>query len=99
MLVAGVVGLAILPADTSFVAVGAIYLFGWLVGFVVPGAPGGIGVREAVFIILLAPLVGEANALTYSIAVRLVTIGGDILFYLAGLGLRKEKINAQTSTE
>jgi hypothetical protein len=38
---------------TGFIVMGS-YVIAWLAGFVTPGAPAGIGVREAVLVILLA---------------------------------------------
>jgi len=64
----------------------------WMLGFLVPGAPGGIGVREFVLVLGLSPLSGEAPALLDAALFRLVTIGGDALMAGAGLlFLRLEK--------
>ena len=54
----------------------------WTLGFLTPGAPSGIGVREAVLVFLLSPLVGSAEAIILSILFRLVTVGGDVMFWL-----------------
>lgn len=51
----------------------------WLSGFVVPGAPGGLGVREAVFTLLMGPVIGEPTALAVALLLRVVTVGGDVL--------------------
>ena len=64
----------------------------WMLGFVVPGAPGGIGVREFVLVLGLSPLAGEAPALLDAALFRLVTVGGDALMAMVGsliLGLKK----------
>ena len=61
-------------------------LAGWLLGYVTPSAPGGLGVREAVIILLLGPTIGEADALVLAIVFRLVTTAGDTLYLLAALG-------------
>ncbi len=57
----------------------------WLAGYVVPGAPGGLGVRELVLMLGLTPLVGEAPAALYAVAFRVVTVAGDGLLSLTGL--------------
>lgn len=50
----------------------------WLVGFVVPGAPGGFGVREAVLITgLLAAGLAIPVATAVALGYRLVTVAGD----------------------
>lgn len=54
------------------------YLVAWLAGFLTPGAPGGLGVREAVFI----AFVPETPELAVQAAVlgRLISSLGDLLF-------------------
>ena len=47
------------PAPAFAYLLGA-YTFAWLVGFLVPFAPSGLGVREATLIALLAPVLGAA---------------------------------------
>jgi glycosyltransferase 2 family protein len=72
------------PAGFSTSAVAATLAGAWVVGFVVPGASAGVGVREAAVILLLSPAVGAANAAAIATLYRIVTAGGDAL--LAGLG-------------
>ena len=50
----------------------------WLVGFVVPGVPGGIGVREAVFTALAGPTTGTAVAVSLALVSRVVFMAVDI---------------------
>ena len=59
-----------------------IFSIAWVAGFIIPGAPGGIGVREAVIIFFLTPIIGEAESITVSIGLRLVTLLGDICFLI-----------------
>lgn len=64
----------------------------WLVGFVVPGAPGGLGVREAVLIMgLTAAGLPPPSATAVALGNRLVTVLGDCLVALVELVLRKGK--------
>ena len=72
------------PAGFSTPAVAAALAGAWLVGFVIPGASAGIGVREAAVILLLSPAVGAGDAALIAALSRIVTTGGDALF--AGLG-------------
>lgn len=58
------------------------YVIAWVVGFIVPGASGGIGVREMVLTLLLESVVGKSGILTLSVVHRLITIIGDLLVYL-----------------
>ena len=56
----------------------------WIVGFVVIGVPGGIGVRESVFVALMTGPIGATLALAVAVAGRIVTIAVDLLGALAG---------------
>lgn len=59
-------------------------LLAWLVGFVVPGAPGGMGVREACLLLALAPY-GETPAiLAFAAVSRAALLLGEALFALCG---------------
>ena len=59
-----------------------LYAVSWLAGFLVPGAPAGLGVREAIMLAVLGPLYGSALAIGLSIAARLVSTVGDVLALL-----------------
>lgn len=54
------------------------YLFGWAVGFVIPGAPGGIGVREAVTVVILSASFNQKIILEAILLYRFVNVLGDI---------------------
>ncbi len=65
------------------------YVLGWMLGFVVPGAPGGIGIREMVITLLMneSPLF-DAVVLA-AVIQRLASILGDVGGYLISLFLMK----------
>ena len=63
------------------------YVIAWVLGFVVPGAPGGIGVRELVIKLLLGSVMGEGIVVTLMITHRLITIIGDFLAYVLQMNL------------
>ena len=61
----------------------------WAAGFIVIGAPGGLGVREAAFVALAGGALGESHALLLIGLFRIVTFLGDTLLFAAGaLALR-----------
>lgn len=62
-------------------AVCAGFVVAWLIGFVTPGAPAGVGVREMVLIFLLKGIVIEADLLVAVVLGRIVTVLGDLLFF------------------
>jgi len=56
----------------------------WLVGFLTPGSPGGLGTREASLLLLLDGVAPESTLLLTALIFRMVTIGGDTVCYLSG---------------
>ncbi len=88
---------AIAPLDMNQIPqLLGIYSAAWLAGFLVPGAPGGIGVFESVAIILLETIgqteVTQGNLLIIVAILRLVNTLGEIL-PLGLLGWRNQSIN------
>lgn len=65
------------------------YAFAWAVGFIVPGAPGGIGIREATLLALLSTSIPVANLLLGVLAFRLITTLGDIVFFVVSVAVQK----------
>ena len=52
---------------------------GWAAGFLAPGAPGGLGVREAVSLAALADVLPEAVTIPALVAGRLLCIAADLI--------------------
>lgn len=61
--------------------IGGAYIAAWLVGLVTPGAPAGVGIRELILLFMLNSVVGEKDLLMAVLLGRLVTVGGDFLFF------------------
>ena len=55
------------------------FALAWTAGLVVPGAPGGLGVFEAVLLLRLAAVVPEAPLLAVVISYRLVSALADLI--------------------
>ena len=73
-----------------------VYAFSWMVGFLLPLLPGGLGAREGVFVALIATSVGVGPATALSLALRLastvaefVAIGGVEVLYAAHTSRRR----------
>ncbi len=84
-LAAALVGGAVLPAGTSLAHFSALFLFAWLAGFVVPVAPGGIGVREAALLALAGANLPAAGLMAATLALRGSSIAGDLGYGFAML--------------
>ncbi|MBV8886430.1 MAG: flippase-like domain-containing protein [Chroococcidiopsidaceae cyanobacterium CP_BM_RX_35] len=59
------------------------FAIAWTIGFIMPGAPGGLGIRETVLSYLYSQELGAGLAIGLSLTLRVVTIMGD----LAAFGL------------
>lgn len=67
----------------------AAYALAWVIGFVVPGAPGGLGVREAALVFLLDGVLAQETVLAIALMSRLSLTLADALIFLWGLALPK----------
>ncbi len=79
-------GLALLgPEAPRLPVAAAAFIASYVAGIVAVFAPGGIGVREAALVALLAPATGPAAALLLAIASRLWLVGLELLTALGVL--------------
>jgi hypothetical protein len=68
----------------------ATFAVSWLVGFITPGAPSGIGIRETILVVSLDKILLADNGVLIAILFRIVTIAGDLLFFsIAGKKAQK----------
>jgi hypothetical protein len=74
---------SVLPMSPSpYWLLAGSFAVAWVAGFVLPGAPGGLGVREAVLVAELDPILGGGQALTLALLLRVATVAGDGLAFL-----------------
>lgn len=58
------------------------FALSFLIGYILPGAPGGIGVREYSFVVLFNPFILEVDALQIIIIYRLISVVGDAIIFI-----------------
>ncbi len=75
---------AFAPVPLSPAATIGIFAVAWAAGYVIPGAPAGLGVREAVLMAWLGPLVGAGAAIACVLLHRILTALVDGAAALAG---------------
>jgi len=82
----------IISNDTNLTLLLCISSFSlsFLLGFIIPGAPGGIGIREYSFTVLMSPFVDTIYAVQAIIIFRFVSILTDLIFYLIGKKIKYE---------
>lgn len=75
----------ILPEmEHDFMLLLSSFALAWVVGFFTPGAPAGLGVREAIMLGILSTSYPGSSGLFIIISLRLATILGDSLCFLIG---------------
>jgi len=57
------------------------FVIAWLLGFLTPGSPAGIGVRESILLVLLGSAFPGADLLLAILLGRIVTMAGDLGFF------------------
>ena len=72
------------------------FALAWTVGLVVPGAPGGLGVFEAVLLLRLGGLLPEAPLLAVALSYRAVTTAADLLGAATARADRPEALASMT---
>lgn len=70
----------------------------WAAGFVVPGSAAGLGVREAVLIVVLERALGAEASTVIALAFRLVTTVGDGMFCALALALPLPRLSSPAGT-
>lgn len=76
-------------ANSHVLMLTTIFAWSWIAGYLSPGAPAGLGVREAVMVSMLTPIYGGGTAVGLGLALRVVTTLGDGLAFLLGLAARR----------
>jgi uncharacterized membrane protein YbhN (UPF0104 family) len=67
----------------------------WIAGYVIPGAPAGLGVREAVLTAFLSPHIDAGIVISAAILWRVASLAADALLAMAGFSLRQAPADMQ----
>ncbi len=59
----------------------SVYSLAWIIGLIVPAAPGGLGVFESSILLLIGEITWEANLLTALVCYRFISIVSDLVSY------------------
>lgn len=81
-------GLISVPSEKIPQFLGA-YLFSWIIGFITPGSPGGIGVREAVMMLICNSFIDGSVIVSYVVMMRFVSICADVVAFGFGVAYKK----------
>lgn len=94
-LAAVLVGASVLPSGTGLGQFAALFMLAWLAGFVIPVAPGGLGVREAALLALAGDGMSATSLLAVVLALRAASIGGDLAYGLGIMAVTRSKTTGQ----
>lgn len=78
--------------DGNLFELTGVFAIVWLAGYLTPGAPGGLGVREAMMVLLLSPLLGGGAAVGIGATLRVTTTIGDAVAFASGIVMKNIKI-------
>lgn len=77
-------GMAASPHLQDLLLLTSAYSLSWMIGFIVPGAPGGLGVREAALTALLSAAYSADLAIGMALLSRVSTIIADLAIFCCG---------------
>ena len=69
-----------------------LYILSWLLGFLTPGAPSGLGIREFILLMSLGGIIHEEILLSAIVIHRVLQIAGDIVAYIMAISYARIKI-------
>ena len=64
------------------VAIITTFAVAWIAGFITPGAPSGIGIRESIMTFSLDKILATHEGVIIAVLFRIITVLGDVLFLL-----------------
>ncbi|SHM16912.1 lysylphosphatidylglycerol synthase domain-containing protein [Ruminococcus flavefaciens] len=67
----------------ELIALTGAFMFAWIIGFVTPGAPGGIGIREGVMLFVCGDKFADRIVL-FVLVMRIASIGADVAAFIIG---------------
>ncbi|MGB8212972.1 MAG: hypothetical protein WCE68_05380 [Anaerolineales bacterium] len=79
-------------SEVPFLYAVSTFAIAWVVGFLTPGSPAGLGVREAIMILILTAFVGAPAAAFVALVARLVVTLGDLVFFLLSYPLAEKGV-------
>lgn len=81
---------AVLAQPAVWLHVFSVFCAAWVAGFLTPGAPAGLGIREVILSQGLLPIIGPDGATMAALLLRAATTLADILAFAVGLALLRK---------
>lgn len=88
---AAIIAASLAPLQAQdWVLICGAYSLAWIIGFLIPGAPGGLGVRESALVLLLVGTFPRDVVLLIALLARLASVGADSFAFIIGLLLMRK---------
>lgn len=85
-LLTGIITRSILNIDGNYyILLTGIYIISWIAGFLMPGAPAGMGIREVILVTVLSLVFTPEEAVGLTVIMRFISVIGDFLIFIAAL--------------
>jgi uncharacterized membrane protein YbhN (UPF0104 family) len=75
----------------NFFQTAGLYTLAWLIGYLIPGASGGIGVREAMLLTLFRSFASQETILAAALLLRTLSILSEVLAYVFSVVLYRRQ--------
>jgi uncharacterized membrane protein YbhN (UPF0104 family) len=75
-----------------FVLATGAYALAWVVGFLIVVAPAGVGAREGMLVVALAPAMSASTATALALVSRLVMTAGDFVWAAIAVAVRQRAV-------
>lgn len=72
----------------SYPVVTSAFALSWLLGFMTPGSPAGLGAREGIMLMLLQDAASSEKLVVFVLLARVVTMAGDVISFLGAASFR-----------
>lgn len=99
-LLTGIIAKSFFNVDGNYyILLTGIYIISWIAGYLMPGAPAGMGIREVILVTVLSIVFTSAEAVGLTIFMRFISIIGDLLIFIIALLVRtfqKNKVSLES---
>ena len=83
------------PTDLNMLHFSSGFAFAWLLGYLTPGSPGGVGIREAAMVILFEGKMDQPVVISLALIFRLVNVLSDLICFVLAISIEKMRPKSQ----
>lgn len=96
----GIIAKVFFNVDGNFyIVLTGIYIISWIAGFLMPGAPAGMGIREIILVTVLSVVFTPGVAVGLTVFLRFISIIGDVIIFIVALAVKAIQAKQRTSED